>query len=91
MMGLGAISFDKAFSTNDHMITPQEIGNNLNGGRIPRTADCHLINDLCDSVTPGDVLSVTAVVKVSMDTDGGARSANKFTIYLQVCCNSIYF
>ena len=34
-------------------------------GRIPRTIDCELTADLVDSCVPGDVVTVTAVVKAT--------------------------
>lgn len=36
-------------------------------GRIPRTVECHLASDLCDSSMPGDVVTVTGIVRVAND------------------------
>ena len=36
-------------------------------GQIPKSVECHLKNDLVESVTPGDVIDVTAVVSVILD------------------------
>lgn len=34
------------------------------GGRVPRTVECELTEDLLDSCIPGDVVTVTGIVKV---------------------------
>lgn len=36
-------------------------------GRIPRTVECHLTSDLCDSCVPGDAVTVTGIVRVIND------------------------
>lgn len=36
-------------------------------GRIPRTVECHLTSDLCDSCVPGDTVTVTGIVRVIND------------------------
>lgn len=36
-------------------------------GRIPRTVECHLTADLCDSCVPGDTVTVTGIVRVIND------------------------
>ena len=53
-------------------------------GQIPKSVECHLKNDLVESVTPGDVIDVTAVVSVILDPDPRAKGANNhFKIYLE--------
>lgn len=37
-------------------------------GRIPRTMECHLTSDLCDSCVPGDTVAVTAIVRVANES-----------------------
>ncbi len=61
----------------------QEMETSSNG-RVPRTLDCFLVHDLCDSVKPGDVATFTGVVRVLAETEGGVRASNKFSIYLEV-------
>jgi len=52
------------------------------GGRVPRTVECELTEDLCDSCQPGDVVKLSGVVKVvSSEEAGGKRSKNK-SMYL---------
>lgn len=36
-------------------------------GRIPRTVECELTQDLVDSCVPGDMVTITGVIKVSSD------------------------
>ena len=40
-------------------------------GRVPRTIDCELCADLVDSCVPGDVVTITAVVKATGSHDDG--------------------
>lgn len=43
-------------------------------GRVPRTVECELTEDLVDACIPGDVVTVTGYVKVInnyMDIGGG--------------------
>lgn len=57
----------------------QEVGETdaVDSGRIPRTLEVHLLGDLVDDVTPGELVTITGVVKVetvelwSVDDDGG--------------------
>lgn len=47
---------------------------NLEEGRVPRTVECELSEDLVDSCIPGDIVTVTGIVKVInnyMDVGGG--------------------
>ena len=39
-------------------------------GRIPRTIECELTSDLVDSCTPGDMVTITAVVKATGSDEG---------------------
>ncbi|KMZ58606.1 putative DNA replication licensing factor [Zostera marina] len=58
-------------------------------GRVPRTVECELAEDLVDSCIPGDVVTVTGIIKVInnyMDV-GGGKSKNKnqglYYLYLE--------
>ena len=42
-------------------------------GRIPRTIECELTSDLVDSCVPGDMVTITAVVKATGSDDGEYR------------------
>ncbi|OAY84810.1 putative DNA helicase MCM8 [Ananas comosus] len=55
-------------------------------GRVPRTVECELTEDLVDSCIPGDIVTVTGIVKVInnyMDVGGGkSKSKNQGLYYL---------
>ncbi|CAJ0963326.1 unnamed protein product [Ranitomeya imitator] len=62
-------------------------------GRIPRTVECELSQDLVDSCVPGDLVTITGVVKVSNIKDGGFKNKNNkcmFLLYIEAnsVCNS---
>jgi len=38
-------------------------------GRIPRTIECFLTADLCDNSIPGDVISITGVLRTRVATE----------------------
>ncbi|KAM7408330.1 hypothetical protein PAMA_002164 [Pampus argenteus] len=67
------------------IIKVQELmgGEQREAGRIPRTVECHLTSDLCDSCVPGDTVTVTGIVRVTND---GSSRANKdqcmFLLYI---------
>lgn len=45
-------------------------------GRVPRTVECELTEDLVDACIPGDVVTVTGIIRVInnyMDIGGGTR------------------
>ncbi|KAK3887660.1 hypothetical protein Pcinc_008244 [Petrolisthes cinctipes] len=54
------------------------------GGRIPRTLECEVQEDLVDSCVPGDMITVTGIVKVSQsqETRGGKGDKCMFLLYL---------
>ena len=39
-------------------------------GRIPRTIECELVQDLVDSCVPGDMVTITGIVKVLSTEEG---------------------
>ncbi|XP_077216175.1 minichromosome maintenance 8 isoform X3 [Tasmannia lanceolata] len=58
-------------------------------GRVPRTVECELTEDLVDACIPGDMVTVTGIIKVInnyMDV-GGGKSKNKnqglYYLYLE--------
>lgn len=51
-------------------------------GRIPRTIECELVQDLVDSCVPGDVITITGIVKVSNTEEG--------MLYLAVVLADLY-
>lgn len=51
-------------------------------GRIPRTIECELVQDLVDSCVPGDVVTITGVVKVSSTEEGKRFIQEDFFLYV---------
>lgn len=52
-------------------------------GRVPRNVECELTEDLVDSCIPGDVVTVTGIIKVInnyMDVGGGTLVAFWFAL-----------
>ncbi|ORX99253.1 MCM-domain-containing protein, partial [Basidiobolus meristosporus CBS 931.73] len=61
-------------------------------GRVPRTIECEVTNELVDSVLPGDVVSCAGIVKVIQAEDafkGKSRASNTMHI-LYLDCIGIY-
>ncbi|XP_075060108.1 DNA helicase MCM8 isoform X2 [Mixophyes fleayi] len=59
-------------------------------GRIPRTVECELIQDLVDSCVPGDMVTINGIVKVSNVKDGGFKNkTNKCMFLLYIEANSV--
>ncbi|KAJ4704837.1 DNA helicase [Melia azedarach] len=58
-------------------------------GRVPRTVECELFEDLVDSCIPGDVVTVTGIIRVInnyMDIGGGkskGKSQGFYFLYLE--------
>uniref|UniRef100_A0A8C7I0L0 DNA helicase MCM8 n=1 Tax=Oncorhynchus kisutch TaxID=8019 RepID=A0A8C7I0L0_ONCKI len=50
-------------------------GEQREAGRIPRTVECHLTSDLCDSAVPGDTVTITGTVRVSQDDGQKVKEA----------------
>ncbi|XP_075719163.1 DNA helicase MCM8 [Rhinoderma darwinii] len=51
-------------------------------GRIPRTVECEMSQDLADSCVPGDMVTITGIVKVSNIKDGGFKNKNNKCMFL---------
>jgi len=59
-------------------------------GKIPRTIDCELTRDLVDCCVPGDLITVTGIVKARrVETRGNARGKNKSLYVLYLDANSV--
>ncbi|GAB6026064.1 DNA replication licensing factor mcm8 [Chamberlinius hualienensis] len=69
----------------------QEINDNSSDvGRVPRTVECEVHNDLVDSCVPGDIVNVTGIIKVSNCVDNSSRSnQDKCIFLLYIEANSI--
>ncbi|XP_054676602.1 DNA helicase MCM8 isoform X2 [Grus americana] len=59
-------------------------------GRIPRTIECELVQDLVDSCVPGDMVTITGIVKVSSTEEGASKTKNdKCMFLLYIEANSV--
>ncbi|KAI7820418.1 MCM2/3/5 family-domain-containing protein [Gamsiella multidivaricata] len=54
----------------------------LDSGRVPRTIECEVTNDLVDRVIPGDVVEITGIVKVSQSEKSYSRMKTGNTMYI---------
>jgi DNA helicase MCM8 len=57
-------------------------------GRVPRTVECEVTNDLVDLLSPGDVVCVSGIVKV-LATDDSKRNKASQMYYLYIDVNSL--
>lgn len=69
----------------------QEIvgGGQKDQGRIPRTIECELRDELVDGCIPGDIVTISGIVKARKVKDAGnSRTAQKslFLLYVSVNC-----
>ncbi|CAH1792022.1 unnamed protein product [Owenia fusiformis] len=59
-------------------------------GRIPRTVDLELTYDLVDSCVPGDMVTISGIVKVQSSDEGrGRQSKDKCMFLLYIYANSV--
>ncbi|XP_072490514.1 DNA helicase MCM8 [Notamacropus eugenii] len=58
-------------------------------GRIPRTIECELVQDLVDSCVPGDIVTITGIVKVSNTEEGSRNKNDKCMFLLYIEANSV--
>ncbi|XP_066964761.1 DNA helicase MCM8-like [Macrobrachium rosenbergii] len=59
------------------------------GGRVPRTVECEVREDLVDSCVPGDMITVTGIVKVSQLQEGSKNNRDKCMFSLYVYASSV--
>ncbi|XP_015800528.3 DNA helicase MCM8 [Nothobranchius furzeri] len=67
------------------IIKVQELmgGEQRETGRIPRTVECHLTSDLCDSCVPGDTITLAGIVRVINDgSSRGNKDQCMFLLYI---------
>ena len=83
---------NSAITTDWQKVRLQEIvtDESREDGRMPRTIECELTDDLVDKCIPGDEIAISGIVKVvSTDGDGGHRGKNKCLFLLYIEANSI--
>lgn len=74
---------------NYQKITIQESPGKIPAGRIPRSKDCILLEDLCDRCKPGDEIDVTGVY--TNNYEGSLNTEQGFPVsLLNLCFVSIH-
>ncbi|BES89408.1 DNA replication licensing factor [Nesidiocoris tenuis] len=53
------------------------------GGRVPRSVEVEFTEDLVDSCSPGDTVTITGIVKINNDEGKKKNGANLFTLFLE--------
>uniref|UniRef100_A0A0A9VT68 DNA helicase MCM8 n=2 Tax=Lygus hesperus TaxID=30085 RepID=A0A0A9VT68_LYGHE len=53
------------------------------GGRVPRSVEVEFTDDLVDSCSPGDTVTITGIVKINNEEGKKKNGANLFTLFLE--------
>lgn len=77
-----SINMEQTLYRNYQKITLQESPGRIPAGRIPRSKDCILLSDLCDTCKPGDEVEVTGIY--TNNYDGSLNTDNGFPIFATV-------
>jgi DNA replicative helicase MCM subunit Mcm2 (Cdc46/Mcm family) len=80
--------YESAIAVDYQKIKLQELEGDLSdAGRIPRSLDCELFGDLIDSTVPGDVVTISGILR-ALETDVAAGKGSKgqsiFSVFLDV-------
>ncbi|KAK7080663.1 DNA replication licensing factor mcm8 [Halocaridina rubra] len=59
------------------------------GGRVPRTVECEVKEDLVDCCVPGDMITVTGIVKVNQLQEGWNKKGDKCMFSLYIDASSV--
>eukprot|EP01117_Protostelium_nocturnum_P012324 TRINITY_DN4538_c0_g1_i1.p1 TRINITY_DN4538_c0_g1~~TRINITY_DN4538_c0_g1_i1.p1 ORF type:complete len:594 (+),score=185.27 TRINITY_DN4538_c0_g1_i1:244-1782(+) len=83
--------FNTAITIDSQRIKLQEQMDRKEPGRVPRTVEIELTNDLVDSCVPGDGATISGIVKVvSVEADKGrTKDKNKSMFYIYIDANSV--
>eukprot|EP00111_Clytia_hemisphaerica_P002704 TCONS_00007630-protein len=82
-------SSPKTETVNWQLIKLQEImlDDQREAGRIPRNIECELTHGLVDNCTPGDMVTITGIVKVSKNEEnkfrGGGKGNSMYLLFIQ--------
>merc|ERR1712013_165010 len=73
----------KTICVDRQTIKVQELcDSTLELGRVPRTLECELTEELCDTLLPGDVARLTGVVKVVTCQEQQRRKEKQYLLFL---------
>ncbi|KAF6215201.1 hypothetical protein GE061_009953 [Apolygus lucorum] len=53
------------------------------GGRVPRSVEVEFTDDLVDSCSPGDTVTITGIVKINNEEGKKKNGVNLFTLFLE--------
>ena len=77
--GPWSVSQEKTIYRNYQRVTLQESPGNVPAGRLPRSKEVILLNDLIDQIRPGDEVEVTGVF--TTDFEGGLNIRTGFPVF----------
>lgn len=62
-----------------------DLGDDPDGesGRVPRTVEVELENDLVDAVAPGDIVTIHGLLKAADVSEGRAQSSPAYAVYIE--------
>lgn len=76
-----SINMEKTLYRNYQKITLQESPGRIPAGRIPRSKDCIMLNDLCDLCRPGDEIEVTGIYTNNYDGSLNTEHVSQDTFF----------
>uniref|UniRef100_A0A5S6R3H7 DNA replication licensing factor MCM2 n=1 Tax=Trichuris muris TaxID=70415 RepID=A0A5S6R3H7_TRIMR len=76
------INAEETVYQNYQCVTVQESPNKVAAGRIPRSKDCILLADLCDTCKPGDEIELTGIY--THNYDGSLNAKHGFPVFATV-------
>ena len=77
--GPWSVSQEKTIYRNYQRVTLQESPGNVPAGRLPRSKEVILLNDLIDQIRPGDEVEVTGVFTTNFE--GGLNTRTGFPVF----------
>ncbi|XP_055694827.1 DNA replication licensing factor Mcm2 [Lutzomyia longipalpis] len=77
-----SINMEQTLYRNYQKITLHESPGRIPAGRIPRSKDCILLADLCDSCKPGDEIEITGIY--TNNYDGSLNTDQGFPVFATV-------
>jgi DNA replicative helicase MCM subunit Mcm2 (Cdc46/Mcm family) len=80
--------YESAIAVDYQKIKLQELDGDLSdAGRIPRSLDCELFGDLIDSTVPGDVVTISGILRaleIDVAAGKGSKGQSIFSVFLDV-------
>jgi DNA replicative helicase MCM subunit Mcm2 (Cdc46/Mcm family) len=80
--------YESAIAVDYQKIKLQELEGDLSdAGRIPRSLDCELFGDLIDSTVPGDVVTISGILRaleIDVAAGKGSKGQSIFSVFLDV-------